>query len=64
MFQKNKPRKIYGVIFKKTVHLISTYVAEALTWQVTPSKLPYGTRTDPLSAAAFLLWHGSRESVA
>ncbi len=45
-----------GVLFKKnTVHLKSTYYAEAVAVQVTPSKQPYGTQTFLLSAAVFLL---------
>lgn len=39
---------------KKTVHPPLKGRAEAETPQVTPSKLPYGTRTNPLSAAISL----------
>ena len=50
-----RPRNFFvGGNFQKTVHLKSTYNAEAVTRQVTPSKQPYGTRVYPFSAAAFL----------
>jgi len=37
---------------------------EAGTRQVTPTKLPHGTRAAPFSAAVSLPWHGSRTRVA
>ena len=39
---------------KKTVRPSLSEFTEAETLQVTPSKLPHGTRKNPLSAAAFL----------
>ena len=43
-----------GFTIEKTVQLPLKKRAEALKPQVTPSKQPYGTRTNPLSAAIFL----------
>ena len=43
-----------GVLQIKTVRPFLSEFTEAETTQVTPSKLPYGTRKNPLSAAAFL----------
>ena len=43
-----------GQYLQKTVHPPSKERAETLKPQVTPSKLPHGTRTNPLSAAISL----------
>ena len=55
-YRKNQPRTLKGagLSFKKTVHPPLKRRAEALKPQVTPAKLPYGTRTNPLSAAISL----------
>jgi len=46
------------------VNLFLLQTAEAEIRQVTPTKLPYGTRTDLFSAAVSLPWHGSQGCVA
>ena len=51
---KKSPAESGGKKVRKTVHPPLKRRAEAVTPQVTPSKLPYGTRTNPLSAAISL----------
>ena len=53
---EKKPLRIFAqrLKFQKTVHPPLKGRAEAETPQVTPSKLPHGTRTNPLSAAISL----------
>ena len=51
---KKFPCRSEGIENSNTVHPSLKERAEAETSQVTPAKLPYGTRTNPLSAAISL----------
>lgn len=52
--KKRRTEKIRSSFFtKQTARLLSTVAAEAEALQVTPLKLPYGTRAYPFSAASF-----------